>query len=83
MYQFLSICGMGLMGVGYLFYHSLIVSGLFLFLSWPALIFFAAILPIKRKRILKDQFRDVLYSVSASIAQGGKCRKRCRKRKII
>ncbi len=70
MYQFLSICGMGLMGVGYLFYHSLIVSGLFLFLSWPALIFYRSYLAEKRKRILKDQFRDVLYSVSASIAAG-------------
>ncbi len=69
-YKFLIICGAGLMAVGYLFYHSFIVSLFLACLSCPALVFYRNYLAEKRKRVLKDQFRDVLYSISASVAAG-------------
>jgi tight adherence protein B len=68
--RFLLICGPGLFVVGYLFYHSLILSLLLACLSYPGLKPYRDFLADRRKREIKEQFRDVLYSVSASISAG-------------
>lgn len=68
--RFLLICGPGLFAIGYLFYHSLILSLLLACLSYPGLKPYRDFLSNRRKREIKEQFRDVLYSVSASISAG-------------
>ncbi|MDD4566166.1 MAG: type II secretion system F family protein [Eubacteriales bacterium] len=55
---------------GYLFYHSMIISIFFTCLALPCYRLYRAGLAEKRRRVLTEQFRDVLYSVSASIAAG-------------
>ena len=62
------ICGSVLSGVGYLFYHSLILSLIFLLLSVPGERHFKTWLAEKRKGELSAQFRDLLYSLSASFS---------------
>lgn len=68
--RFLLICGPGLMLISYIFYHSILISLLFSLLAYPSLRFYKVHLIEKRKGQLKDQFRDALYSLSASIAAG-------------
>lgn len=61
-------CGVILAGVGYLFYHSMILSLLFSLLSVPGKHYFEVWLALKRKKELSYQFRDLLYSLSASFS---------------
>ncbi len=68
--RFLLICGLGLFAVAYLFYHSLILSALFSCLAYPCIKPYRSYLADKRRREIKEQFRDVLYSVSASVSAG-------------
>lgn len=68
--KFLIICGIGLFAVAYLFYHSLLLSFLFSCFAYPGLKPYRSYLVEKRRTELKEQFRDVLYSVSASSATG-------------
>ncbi len=68
--RFLLICGLGLFAAAYLFYHSLILSFLFSCLSYPCMKPYSGYLAEKRKREIKEQFRDLLYSVSASVSAG-------------
>jgi len=56
--------------IGYLFYHSIIISILFNCFALPFYRLYRAGLSEKRRRIITEQFRDVLYSVSASISTG-------------
>jgi len=69
-WRFLMICGLGLLASAYLFYHSIVLSLLFSLLAYPGLKQYRSYLADKRRKELKDQFRDVLYSVSASISTG-------------
>ncbi len=68
--RFLLFCGLSYLFISYLFYHSIILSLVSSCLSYPCLGFYAAYLGDKRRRELKEQFRDLLYSVSASFATG-------------
>ena len=68
--RFLLLCIPALMTVGYLFYHSLLLSLLVAFLACPGIGLYRSHPVEKRKRELKEQFRDVLYSVSASVSAG-------------
>jgi len=68
--KFLVLCGLTLMAVSYLFYHSILLSLLFSGLAYPCLRPYRTYLADKRRKELKEQFRDVLYSVSASISAG-------------
>lgn len=68
--RFLFLCALGLMAVAYLFYHSIFLSLLFSLLAYPCLPRYRSHLAEKRRKELKEQFRDVLYSVSASISTG-------------
>ena len=68
--KFIVSCGLGLAVVSFLFYQSILLAILSTLVSWLLLPKFRSYLSEKRKRVMKDQFRDVLYSVSASIAAG-------------
>lgn len=68
--QFLILCGLGLFAVAFLFYKSVVLSISFSVLSYPGLKSYSKYLADKRRKELKEQFRDVLYSVSASVATG-------------
>lgn len=68
--RFLIIYGLGLVTIAYLFYHSIILSLLFSCLAYPGLGPYRSYLAEKRKKQLKEQFRDVLYSISASVSTG-------------
>lgn len=68
--RFLLACGLGLFAAAYLFYHSLILSMIFACLSYPGLKPYRNYLAEKRRKEIKGQFRDVLYSVSASVSAG-------------
>lgn len=68
--RFLFICGLGLMALFYLFYHSIVLSLLLSLLAYPCLGPYSDYLAERRRRELKEQFRDVLYSVSASVSAG-------------
>jgi tight adherence protein B len=68
--RFFLICGSGLFAAAYLFYHTLILSMLFTCLAYPAMKPYRKYLAEKRSREIKEQFRDVLYSISASVAAG-------------
>lgn len=68
--QFLILCGFGMIGIAYLFYHSLLFSLLASSLAYPCLRLYGNFLAEKRRKELKEQFRDVLYSISASVATG-------------
>ena len=68
--KFLIICGIGLFIIAFLFYHSLLLSLLFSCLAYPGLKPYRSYLIEKRRAEMKEQFRDVLYSVSASTATG-------------
>jgi len=68
--RFLVLCGLGLMAIAYLFYHSIILSLLFSCLAYPGLGPYRSYLAEKRRKQLKEQFRDVLYSISASVSTG-------------
>lgn len=68
--KFLMISAPLLMLVAYIFYKSLLIAILFL-LILPVLIkLYEAKLAQKQKRELNNQFRDVLYSISASVSAG-------------
>lgn len=68
--KFLLPCGLGLMVAAYLFYHSFFLSLLVSFLALPGLNPYRSYLAEKRRREMKEQFRDVLYSISASFSAG-------------
>lgn len=68
--SFLFLCGFGLMAIAYLFYHSIIISLLFSCLAYPGLGPYRSYLAVKRRKEIKEQFRDVLYSISASVSTG-------------
>lgn len=68
--KFSLISGMLLTLAAYIFFKSILLSVLSL-LILPILIkYYEAMLTQKRKRELNNQFRDVLYSISSSIATG-------------
>jgi len=68
--RFIILCIPVLFLIGYLFYHSVIISILFTCLALPCYRFYRSGLVEKRRKVLTEQFRDVLYSVSGSIATG-------------
>lgn len=68
--KFLVVCCLGFMVLAYLFYHDLLLSLLTAFLAYPCLKTYSSYLAEKRKRAFKEQFRDVLYSISASVTAG-------------
>ena len=68
--RFLLVCGLGLFAAAYLFYHSLILSLMFACLAYPGLKPYRSYLAEKRRSEIKGQFRDVLYSISASVSAG-------------
>ena len=68
--KFLLICALGLWCVAFLFYQSIILSIIFSTLSYPGLRPYRSYLADKRRRELKEQFRDMLYSISASVSTG-------------
>lgn len=68
--RFLVICGLCLFTAAYLFYHSLILSILASCLAFPGLKPYRSHLAEKRRSEIKVQFRDVLYSISASVSAG-------------
>jgi tight adherence protein B len=68
--RFFMLCIPGLFLTAYLFYHSFLLSAFFSCLAWPCFNLYRAGLAEKRRRELTEQFRDVLYSVSASVATG-------------
>ena len=67
---FYVVAGVFLAGVGYLFYKSVVISLLFAALAYPARRSYCRYLVAKRRRELSYQFRDLLYSLSASFATG-------------
>lgn len=60
--------------VGILFFNSIRASLLLLVLLIPAEIHYKQLIEYRRKREMSDQFRDLLYSLSASIATGRQMR---------
>lgn len=68
--NFLIFCGLGLFSLAFLFYHSLILSLMISALSFSGLSFYSEYLAEKRRKAVKEQFRDVLYSISASVSTG-------------
>lgn len=68
--RFVIICIPLLLLTGYLFYHSVFVCIVFNFLLIPFYRLYRASLSEKRRRAITEQFRDVLYSISASISTG-------------
>jgi len=68
--KFLLLCGLGLIIAAYLFYHSFVLSLLVSFLALPGLNPYRSHLAGKRRREMKEQFRDVLYSISVSFSAG-------------
>lgn len=64
------ISGLVLAGIGYLFYHNIFFCILLMSLTYPAKKYYIKHLSEKRKRELTGQFRDLLYSLSASFATG-------------
>ena len=68
--RYLIVCGLGLMTIAYLFYHSIILSLLVSCVAYPGLSRYRSHLAEKRRKLLKEQFRDVLYSISASVSTG-------------
>ena len=57
-------------GVGFLFYKSKLIIILFIALSYPIEKYYVKQLAQKMRRELSYQFRDLLYSLSASFATG-------------
>lgn len=68
--HYLLLCGICLAAIALLFYHSWILSVMFAFLSIPGQKYYCEHLAEKRKNQLAEQFKDVLYSISASISAG-------------
>jgi tight adherence protein B len=68
--RFLFFCGLSYMFVFYLFYHSIFLSLMLSCLSYPSLALYSSYLGEKRRSELKEQFRDLLYSISASVTTG-------------
>ncbi len=68
--RFLILSGLGLLIIAYLFYHSILLSLLFSCLAYPGLGPYRSYLAEKRRKQIKEQFRDVLYSISASVSTG-------------
>lgn len=68
--DFLFVSGVGVFTASYLFYHSIILSLAFLCILPLMLPKYAEYLAKKRSRILKTQFKDLLYSLSSSFAAG-------------
>ncbi|MDF3001002.1 MAG: hypothetical protein K0Q48_1121 [Bacillota bacterium] len=68
--KFMLLCGIGLATLSFLFYQSIALSMLSLPASWFFLPWYRTSLADKRRKEIKEQFRDVLYSISASIAAG-------------
>lgn len=68
--KFLLVAGISFMAIGYVFYHSLILSLIFLVLLFPGLKWYQELHIEGQKKALKEQFRDMLYSLSASLSAG-------------
>ncbi len=68
--DFVIVASVGIFTMAYLFYHSIILSAAAL-LSLPFLRpMYEKYMAKKRQHLLKEQFRDLLYSLSASFAAG-------------
>src|SRR5690554_3827940 len=67
---FYLIVGLLMAGVGFLFYKSKLIIILFIALSYPIEKYYVKQLAQKMRRELSYQFRDLLYSLSASFATG-------------
>lgn len=68
--KFLVLSSLSLMFIFYIFYHNIFLSLLLSVLAYPCMFPYSAYLAEKRRRELKDQFRDLLYSISASVSAG-------------
>lgn len=67
---FFLIAGLLIMALGFLFFNEIIFTSLFLVLLYPGKKVWARYLAEKRRKELLLQFRDLLYSLSASVATG-------------
>lgn len=85
--KYFLIAGSGLMFISFLFYHSVLLSLLFSLISYPCISIYRSYLKDKRKKELSEQFRDALYSISASISAGRQIsealREACENMKIL
>ena len=70
MIKYYILCSTSLAGIAYLFYHSIGLSLVFSALSVPGKVIYCNYLAERRKALLTEQFKDVLYSFSASISTG-------------
>lgn len=68
--RFYIITCISFMAIGYIFYDSLFVSLIFVFLSFPYECHYRKQRLCLRRRELLIQFRDMIYSLSASISTG-------------
>ena len=68
--RFIILSGFGFMMIGFLFYHNFLLSLLLSLFTYPMIGFYRRYLAEKRRKEIKEQFRDVLYSISASVATG-------------
>lgn len=62
--------GAGVLALGILFFNHILIAGIFLPLLLPGKKLWSDYLAEKRRKILLLQFRDLLYSLSASVATG-------------
>ncbi|WP_051280493.1 type II secretion system F family protein [Anaerovorax odorimutans] len=68
--KFFFIVSLSMLLVSYLFYSSILLSIISLFCCLPMQKYYKKYLAKKRKHELNNQFRDALYSISASISVG-------------
>ena len=68
--RYLILSVLGLMAIAYLFYHSIILFLMFSCIAYPGLNRYRSYLAEKRRKQIKEQFRDILYSISASVSTG-------------
>lgn len=64
------LCCISLFSVGYIFYSNFIIAFLMIFLSFPFKKTYIKIKIKQQKETLRQQFRDLLYSLSASVSAG-------------
>lgn len=68
--RFFLLCSVGFAALTFLFYQNLFLFFLSLPVQWLLLPEYRKHLAEKRRKEIKEQFRDVLYSISASVAAG-------------
>ena len=69
-FYFYFLVGLSMAGIGFLFNKSRLIMILFIAFSYPIEKYYLKLLAQKMRRELSYQFRDLLYSLSASFATG-------------